>query len=190
MAKIGYMRVSTLDQNLDRQEKALYEQEVERIFSEKLSGKNTERPQLKKMLEYVREGDVLYIESISRLARSTKDLLNIVETLTSKGVGLVSLKEKIDTTTPQGRFVLTLFGALAELERESILERQREGLAVARQKGARFGRPAAETPSDFESIVKRWKKGEILAVEAIQLLGMSKPTFYRKVKEMEAKKNE
>ena len=190
MSKIGYMRVSTLDQNLERQEKALYEQGVEHLFSEKLSGKNTERPQLKKMLDFVREGDVLYIESISRLARSTKDLLNIVETLTSKGVGLVSLKEKIDTNTPQGRFVLTLFGALAELERESILERQREGLAIARQKGAKFGRPAAKTPEEFEAIVKRWKNGEILAVEAIKLLGMSKPTFYRKVKEWEAKNNE
>lgn len=140
------------------------------------------------MLEFVRENDVLYIESISRLARSTKDLLSIVETLTEKGVGLVSLKEKIDTNTPQGRFVLTLFGALAELERESMLERQKEGLAVARQKGMKFGRPATETPEDFENIVKRWKNGEILAVEAIKILGMSKPTFYRKAKELEGKK--
>lgn len=190
MAKIGYMRVSTLDQNLDRQENALYEEGIEKLYSEKLSGKNTERPQLKKMLEFVREGDVLYIESISRLARSTKDLLHIVETLKEKGVDLVSLKEKIDTTTPQGRFVLTLFGALAELERESILQRQREGIEAARKNGKKFGRPQAETPEDFEAIVKRWKNGEILAVEAIKLLGMSKPTFYRKVKEMEGKNNE
>ena len=123
MAKIGYVRVSTIDQKTDRQEIALAELGIGKLFIEKVSGKNTEREELKKMLDYVREGDILYIESISRLARSTRDLLSIVLKLQDKKVELISLKENIDTSTPQGRFVLTLFGALSELERESILQR-------------------------------------------------------------------
>jgi len=141
MPKIGYVRVSTLDQNTDRQEIALSELGIETLFIEKVSGKNTERPQFKKMIEYIRKGDILYIESISRLARITSNLLSIVQQLHDKNVELVSLKENIDTATPQGRFVLTLFGALSELERESTLQRQREGIAAAHLKDKKFGRP-------------------------------------------------
>jgi len=108
MSKIGYVRVSAADQKTDRQEIVLKEYSVDKCFTEKASGKNTDRAQLKKMLEYVREGDTVYIESISRLARSTKDLLNIVQQLQEKSVDLVSLKENIDTTTPQGRFAFLL----------------------------------------------------------------------------------
>lgn len=135
MSKIGYIRVSTIDQNTDRQEIALSELGIKKLFIEKVSGKNTERSQFKKMMEYIREGDILYIESISRLARSTRDLLSIVQQLQDKKVDLVSLKENIDTATPQGRFVLTIFGALSELERESTLQRQHEGIAAAHLKG-------------------------------------------------------
>ena len=184
MAKIGYIRVSTLDQNLDRQEVALQEKGVEKVFSEKLSGKNTDRPELKKMLEYVREGDVLYIESLSRLARSTKDLLSLVEILTKKGVGLVSLKENFNTATPQGKFMLTIFGALAELERETTLQRQREGIDIARKKGKRFGRPKIEVPQNFENVVLAWRRGEMTAVAAMNKLGMDRGTFYRRVKDI------
>ncbi len=152
--------------------------------SEKVSGKNTERPQLKKMLEYVREGDVLYIESISRLARSTRDLLALVQTLQEKKVELVSLKEHIDTATPQGRFVLTIFGALSELERENTLQRQREGVEAARMKGKRFGRPRIETPKDWHKVITLWKQGEITAVEAMKRLKINRGTFYRRVKEL------
>lgn len=141
MSKIGYIRVSTIEQNTDRQEIALEDIGMDKIFIEKASGKNTNRPELKKMLEYVREGDVLYIESISRLARSTRDLLSIVQQLQEKKVELISLKEHIDTTTPQGRFILTIFAALSELERENTLQRQKEGIVAARIKGKRFGRP-------------------------------------------------
>ena len=111
MSKIGYIRVSTEHQETARQQEIMCDYQVDRIFSEKISGANKDRPQLKAMLDYVREGDTLYIESISRLGRSTKDLLNIIDTLTDKGVTLVSHKENIDTDTPTGKFMLTVFAA-------------------------------------------------------------------------------
>lgn len=151
---------------------------------EKVSGKNAERPQLKKMMEYTREADTLYIESISRLARSTKDLLSIVQQLQDKKVELVSLKENIDTTTPQGRFILTIFGALSELERENTLQRQQEGIAAARLKGKKFGRPRIEQPKDLNKVVNLWKNGQISAVEAMKKLNLNRGTFYRMVKEI------
>ena len=124
MARIGYVRVSTEEQNTARQEKIMKDAGCEKIFMDKMSGKDTNRPQLQKMLEYVREGDTLYVESISRLARSTRDLLNLVEQLQAKDVAFESEKEKIDTTTPQGKFMLTVFAAMADLEREQIRQRQ------------------------------------------------------------------
>ena len=136
MGRIGYIRVSTEHQETARQEALMEQYQVERIFAEKMSGKNADRPELKAMLEYVREGDTLYIESISRLGRSTRDLLNIIDVLKRKRVTLVSSKENIDTNTPQGRFVLSIFAALSELEREQTLQRQREGIAIAKAKGA------------------------------------------------------
>ncbi len=184
MSKVGYIRVSAIDQNTERQEVALKELNVNKIFTEKLSGKNTNRPELHKMLEYVREGDTLYIESISRLARSTKDLLSLVQTLQEKGVDLVSLKENIDTTTPQGRFILTIFGALSELERENILQRQREGIEIAKQNGKVLGRPIIESPKDWDKVISLWKRGEITATESMKRLNLTKATFYRRVKQL------
>lgn len=185
MAKIVYIRVSALDQNTDRQELMFSNMDIDKYFIEKASGKNTARPQLNKMLDYIREGDVLYIESISRLARSTRDLLSIVQKLQEKSVELVSMKENIDTTTPQGRFILTVFAALAELEREYILERQKEGIEAAKSKGKKFGRPRVETPKEWDKIITQWKDGEITAAEARNRLKMNKGTFYRRVKEYE-----
>lgn len=182
MSKIGYIRVSTMEQNTSRQEIALSEIGMNKVFIEKISGKNSDRPELKKMLEYVREGDTLYIESISRLARSTRDLLSIVQHLQDKKVDLVSLKESIDTSTPQGRFVLTIFGALSELERENTLQRQREGIAAAHIQGKKFGRPPLETPKDWDKVISLWKNGEITAVEAMKKLKLNRGTFYRRVK--------
>lgn len=140
MGKIGYIRVSTEHQETARQEALMKQYQVERVFAEKMSGKNANRPELKAMLEYVRDGDTLYIESISRLGRSTRDLLNIIDVLQKKGVTLVSSKENIDTNTPQGRFVLSIFAALSELEREQTLQRQREGIAIAKSQGKYKGR--------------------------------------------------
>ena len=129
--KVGYVRCSTVEQNEARQLRMMEDQGAEKVFTDKASGKNTDRPAFHEMMAFVRSGDTVVVESISRIARNTRDLLSIISELTGKGVEFISLKENIDTTTPQGRFMLTVFGALAELERENILERQREGIAIA-----------------------------------------------------------
>ena len=133
--KLGYIRVSTLDQNIDRQEVLMKNLGVDKIFIDRCSGKNTNRAQLQEMMQFARSGDVVIVESISRFARNTKDLLNLIDRLVNKDVQFVSKKEAIDTTTPTGRFMLTVFGAVSELEREYILQRQKEGIAIAKQKG-------------------------------------------------------
>lgn len=180
--KIGYIRVSTQEQNTIRQEVMMEQLGVEELYIDKASGKNTDRPQLKKMMEYVRRGDTVIVESISRFARNTRDLLNLMEQLSAKEVEFVSKKEAIDTTTPTGKFMLTVFGAVAELEREYILQRQREGIEIAKQQGRYKGRKPLTHPG-FQEIVARWRRGELTAAEASRRLGMSKATFYRKVKE-------
>lgn len=187
--KIGYVRVSSIDQNEARQIEALQQQGVEKYYSEKISGHSINRPMLKEMLSFVREGDKVYIESISRLARNTLDFLNIVNILTGKKVEVVSLKESIDTSTPQGKFVLTVFGALYELERESIKQRQREGIEVAKANGTQFGRPKIEISQQFIQEYKIWKSGQQSVTTAIKKLGLSRSTFYRKVKEFEESKS-
>jgi DNA invertase Pin-like site-specific DNA recombinase len=179
--KVAYLRVSTTDQNLDRQKMLIADLGVEQIFEEKLSGKNTNRPALKAMLDFVRSGDTLVIESISRLARSTRDLLNIVETLQKKNVSLVSLKENFDTSTPNGKFMLTIFGALAELERETTLQRQREGIDAAKLQGKHLGRPGLKKPDNWDSVMRKWRAKEIKTVDAIKETGMAKASFYKMV---------
>ena len=179
--KIGYIRISTTDQNTARQEVLMKELGVEQVYIDRMSGKNTDRPELKKMMNYVREGDVVIVESISRFARNTKDLLELVEKLTAKQVEFISKKEAIDTTTPTGKFMLTVFGAVAELEREYILQRQKEGIAVAKQNGVYKGRKPIVHPQ-FSKIVSLWQNGDITAVEAMKRLNMKPSTFYRKVK--------
>lgn len=185
MAKIGYVRVSTNGQTTARQDDVMAELGVDRIFVEKVSGKNANRPELKKMLDYVREGDTVVVADISRLARSTRDLLSIVETLKDKKVEFVSLKESIDTTTPQGRFILTIFGALAELERENILSRQKEGIEAAKARGKKLGRPAMDFPTGWERTYEKWKNGEISPTDAAKELKLKRPTFYLMVKRWE-----
>lgn len=183
--KVGYVRCSTLEQNEARQLEMMKAQNVEKIFTDKASGKNTERAQFKEMMSFVRAEDIVIVESISRIARNTKDLLNIISTLTEKGVEFVSLKENIDTTTPQGRFMLTVFGALAELERESILERQREGIAIAKSAGKYKGRkPIEYDVIKFKELCSEWRAGKITATAAMKELGLKPNTFYRRVKEL------
>ena len=182
--KIGYIRVNTEEQNTARQEVLLQELGVDEVFIDKASGKNTDRPQLKKMMEDVRRGDIVIVESISRFARNTRDLLDLTERLTAKGVEFVSQKEAIDTTTATGKFMLTVFGAVAELEREYILQRQREGIAIAREQGVYKGRRPIERP-EFRQVVTLWRKGDITAVEAMKRLDLKSSTFYRKVRQME-----
>ena len=158
MSKIGYIRVSTEHQETARQQEIMDSYQVDRIFSEKVSGANADRPQLRAMLDYVREGDTLYIESISRLGRSTKDLLSIIETLTEKGVTLVSHKENIDTDTPSGKFMLTVFAALSQLEREQLKQRQREGIEIAKAQGKYTGRKPIEIDwTKFGQLYGEWK---------------------------------
>ena len=180
--KIGYIRTSTTDQNTARQEVLMQELEVEQIFIDQMSGKNTNRPELKRMMEFVREGDTVIVESISRFARNTKDLLELIEQLSSKRVEFVSKKEAIDTATPTGKFMLTVFGAVAELEREYTLQRQKEGIAIAKEKGVYKGRKPIEHPK-FNEVVSVWKNGSITATEAMKRLDMKPSTFYRKVRQ-------
>ena len=156
---------------------------VDELFVDRASGKNADRPELNRMMSFVRRGDTVIVESISRFARNTRDLLDLVERLTEKQVEFVSRKEAIDTTTPTGKFMLTVFAAVAELEREYILQRQREGIAIAKQQGKYRGRPPKVYP-DFERIAARWQKGEITAVQAMKQLGMSKTRFYERVKRL------
>ena len=179
--KIGYIRVSTREQNTIRQEVLMKSLGVDEIYIDRMSGKNANRPELQKMMEYVRKGDTVIVESISRFARNTRDLLELVEKLTAKGVEFVSRKEAIDTTTPTGKFMLTVFGAVAELEREYILQRQREGIAIAKEQGKYKGRKPIDAP-EFEQVTARWKSGAITAAEAMRTLHMTKTTFYRRAK--------
>lgn len=180
--KVGYLRVSTEEQNLKRQEEAIKKYEVDRIFEEKISGKNTERPELKAMLAYLREGDTLIVESYSRLARSTSDLLNIVDELNKKGVSFISIKENIDTTTTQGKLMLTIFAGLSQFERETILQRQKEGIEIAKREGKYLGRKPIDKPVNYDEVVREWREGKITAVEASKRLGVTHATFYRMVK--------
>lgn len=183
--RVGYVRCSTVEQNEARQLVMMEQQNAEKLFIDKKSGKNTDREAFKEMMRFVRAGDTVIVESISRIARNTRDLLSIVSELTDKGVEFISLKENIDTTTPQGRFMLTVFGALAELERENILERQREGIEIAKSEGKYKGRKPMEVDeSKMKALCKKWRSGEITATAAMKELGLKPNTFYRRVNEM------
>lgn len=186
--KIGYVRVSTEEQNTARQEVLMKELGVEKVFMDKASGKSKDRPALEEMMAFVREGDTVIVESISRFARNTKDLLNLVEKLAEKKVEFVSKKEAIDTTTPTGRFMLTVFGAMAQLERDQILQRQAEGIAIAKAEGKYTGRKPIPVDEDaFTEQYRAWKNGETGPNYICKKLGISRPTFYRRVKEYEKK---
>lgn len=184
--KVFYIRCSTEEQNEARQIESANEVGAEKLFIDKASGKNRDRAYLKEMIDYVREGDTVYCSDISRIARNTKDLLNIVEELNNKGVYFVSLKENIDTSTPQGKFMLTVFGAMAELERENILQRQKEGIALAKKEGKYKGRKRIEIDEKlFNDMVKEWKANERTASSIYKYFEISPQTFYRRVNEME-----
>ena len=191
MAIIGYVRVSTQEQQEDRQLTIMEEYKVEKVFSEKLSGKNTERQELKRMIEYVREGDTLVIESYSRLARSTKDLILLVEQLNAKGVNLISSKENIDTSTPQGKLMFTIFAGLAEFERECTLQRQAEGIAEAKKKGLYKGRkPKPYDEKQLRIECEKWRREEQTATAIMRKLDMSSNRFYRIVNRLGIGKRE
>ncbi|MGN0676829.1 MAG: recombinase family protein [Ruminococcus sp.] len=188
MSKIDYVRVSTEGQETARQEELMKNLDVEKVFLEKVSGKNTERVKFQKMMSYLREGDTLYVESISRLSRSIRDLLKTIDELNERGVKFVSQKENIDTNSPQGRFMLSVFAALSELEREQTLQRQREGIEIAKATGKYKGRKPIKIYEDkFAKLYKLWKAKEISAVEFQRKIGLKSNTFYRRIKEFELK---
>lgn len=188
--KIGYIRVSTADQNEARQEDLMKTLGVEKVFIDKMSGKNTNRPQLQELLSFVREGDVVIVESISRFARNTKDLLELVSKLQEKKAEFISKKETIDTSTPQGKFMLTVFGAMAELERDSILQRQAEGIAIAKRNGVYRGRqPIKIDERQFAKEYELFREGRINAADAMKHLELKPNTFYRRVKQYEQENN-
>ena len=180
---IAYVRVSTVEQNEQRQIEALTKHNIEKWFTEKVSAKDTNRPQLKEMLDYAREGDSIYIHDLSRLARSTKDLLDIVEQLQKKGIELVSNKENIDTKTPTGKLMLTVIGAIAEFERVNMLERQREGIAVAKENGAYKGRKKIEYPENWNEVIGQYNSRKIKANQAMEQLRLKRNTFYSLLEE-------
>ena len=160
--RVGYIRVSTVEQHEDRQVKDLTENaEVSKVFIDKLSGKDTNRPQLNAMIDYVREGDTVVVSEYSRLARSTRDLIDIIETLQNKGVTVISMKEKLDTSTPQGEFMLTVFAGIATLERKLMLQRQREGIAIAKANGKYKGRQSKQKPEEWENLKAMYMSRQI-----------------------------
>lgn len=184
--KVGYIRVSTSEQNTLRQEILMEQLGVDKVYIEKCSGKNTNRPQLEKMMAFVREGDTVVVEAISRFARNTRDLLMLIDELNSRGVGFESQKEKIDTATETGKFMLTVFGAVAELERGYLLNRQKEGIDALKAQGGYKGRvPIGVDKDAFKQEYTLWKEGKITARTAMSHLGLKPNTFYRRVKEYE-----
>ncbi|MDY3971133.1 MAG: recombinase family protein [Clostridia bacterium] len=163
---------------------AMQKYDIEKWFTEKVSAKDTNRPKLKEMLDFAREGDTVHIHDFSRLARSTKDLLEIVETLNNKGIHLVSNKENIDTSTPTGRLMLTMIGAIAEFERQNLLDRQREGIAIAKRDGKYTG-GKRKTVHGFSDGYARYKARELSKSALAAELHISRPTLDKLIKEYE-----
>lgn len=178
----AYIRVSTEEQNYESQMEAMKDLEFAKIFTEKRSAKDTNRPELQNMLDYVREGDTVYVKDFSRLARSTKDLLNIIDILETKKVKLISIKEKLDTSTPAGKLMVTMLGAIYEFERANLLERQKDGIAVAKKEGRYKGRKKIQKPDNWQEVYSDWSCRKITAKEACELLKLKTNTFYNFVK--------
>lgn len=182
--KIGYVRVSTEEQNEARQVEALEKLGVEKIYIEKKSGKNLDRPVLQEMLDYIREGDTVYVHDLSRISRSLTDLLNLVELLKKKNVHFISNKEQVDTTTPTGRLFLSIVGAINEFERTNLLERQREGIAIAKRQGKYKGRKP-RTLDNVARLYEMWQCGEKSKSQIARDYQISRPTLDRLFKEYE-----
>ena len=173
---IAYVRVSTVDQNENRQLEGLKKYNIEKWFTEKVSAKDTNRPKLMEMLNYAREGDNIYIWDFSRLARSTKDLLQLVELMQEKKINLISIKENIDTSTPTGKLMLTMIGAINEFERTNLLERQREGIALAKKEGKYKGRKEVNV-KDIDKHYDRYMRREVSKSQLAKEINISRPTL-------------
>lgn len=179
---IGYVRVSTIEQNMDRQVEMLQKYNISKWFTDKASGKNTARTDLQKLRDYVREGDTVYVVDWSRLSRSVEDLLNLINEFNTKGVKLISLKENFDTSTSMGKLMVTVIGAIYEFQRAYILEAQAEGIEIAKQEGKYKGRKPVEI-ENLNFICEQWVKGEITGTQAAQLMHVCRTTAYRKLSE-------
>ena len=178
--KVGYIRVSTVEQNTARQDDMLREEKCDKVFKEKRSGKDMNRPELQKMLEYVKEGDTVVVCELSRLGRSMTDLASIAERLKAKGVTLKSLKENIDFDNPSGLLMYHMLSAFAQFERDIIKERQKEGIKAAKERGQKWGAKQKYGLVDREmcELFLSYNRGDMTAVEAIEKFGGSKQTFY------------
>ncbi len=179
--RFGYARVSTKEQNLDRQLDQLTAAGVDKIFSDKISGAKESRPELDKLLDVLREGDAVIVCSYDRLARNSKQLFNLAERFESNGIALISLKEGTDTSTPQGRFFFAMCAAMAQFERELIKERQAEGIAAAKARGRKFGRPATD-PEKIDKAIKLYRNGGLSVREICESTGVSRTPLYRAIK--------
>ena len=176
---IGYAKVSTADQNLDRQLDALTENRAEKIFTEKATGKKSNRPELMQMMDQLRDGDVVIICELTRLSRSTKNLFAIVEQIQARGANIRSLKETwLDTTTPHGKLMFTIFAGLSQFEADLIPQRTREGLVDARARGRLGGRPKVDVTS-IEKTIKLYKSNHYTLREIEEMTGVKKSTLYR-----------
>lgn len=180
--KVAYVRVSTEEQNEARQIEALKKHIIKKWFTEKISGKSMDKPQLQAMLDYIREGDTVYIHDFGRLVRSTKDLLEIVERLQSKGVHLVSNKENLDTGTPTGKLMLTMIAAINEFERQNLLNRLREGIAIAKRNGVYKGRKKVAMPDNFPALYDRYIRRELNKGQLAEALHVTRPTLERMIR--------
>lgn len=179
---IGYARVSTDDQNLSLQRAGLCAARCERIFEEKISGAHRERPQLAQMLDHLRSEDVVVVTRLDRLARSTRDLLEIADTVALKGAGLLSLAEPwADTTSASGKMILTVFAGIAEFERSLINERTGAGRAQARARGVQFGRPSKITQDQWRYYGPKLRDGSMAVPEVAMLLHCNRSTIYRRL---------
>jgi DNA invertase Pin-like site-specific DNA recombinase len=183
--KVAYVRVSTIEQNEGRQLEAMKSLGIDKYYTEKISAKDTNRPKLQELMEYVREGDSVYIKDFSRLARSTKDLLELVEYFNNKKVNLISLQENLDTSTPTGKLMVTMMGAINEFERTNLLERQREGIAIAKENGVYMGRKEIDYPANWIEIYSKYKNRELTGTKAMEMLDLKRNTFYKLVKNYE-----
>lgn len=177
--KIGYIRVSTLEQNLDRQKLQLNEYGVDKIFQDQASGKDFDRPGFTSMNKFVREGDTIVVSDWSRLGRSTIEVINIIDDFKLRGIRLISIKENIDTNTSQGKFMLTVIAAFNEMERELIKERQHEGIQIAKTKGVYKGRQKIDKPKNFDQVYDDLKNRKISLNQALALTGLKRSTFYK-----------
>lgn len=179
--KYAYVRVSTVEQNEERQIEGLEKHGIDKWFVEKVSGKDTNRPELQAMLDVAKAGDTIYVHDFSRLARSTKDLLAIVEMLTEREINLVSNKENIDTSTPTGKLMLTVIAAIYEFERTNMLERQAEGIEIAKRenKYANCGRKKTEVTDEYEQLIRQYVDGKITKVQLAVMMNVSRPTLNR-----------